>query len=152
MMLFPFVEWSPGMSTEDVAGLSEATLGELIAQLATARENGHIVVPVIDSAISEENLQIRFARIPLPDKDANSGEARSYIPVFTSAEELLESGMPSDTQCVQPSPEDLIAVLGPDEWIAINPGQRMIGLKMEAFLRLWNQLPQSAERELPAMD
>lgn len=134
------------MTTDDVT--REELLGELLARLQGAKQEGHVVVPVVDSLVENENLQIRFARVPLPGMGEEA--ARSYVPVFTSAEDLLASGMSAATECVQPSPEDLLAVLGPDEWIAINPGQQMAGFKMDAFLRLWAELPADAEDDRPS--
>lgn len=119
---------------------NDEILSDLGDKLRGAKSAGRLVVPVSDSEQTEDGLTIRFVHIPLTVSEDDGEPATSYVPVFTSPEDLILSGLPADTRCVQPIPADLQALLGPAEWIAINPGQQMIGLRLSDLVRLWESI------------
>jgi len=117
----------------------DEVLSDLRTRLRAAKSAGRLVVPLAGSQESENGMHIRFIRIPLAVTDEGQ-PATSYIPVFTSPEDLILSGLPADTECVQPSPTNLLELLSPTEWVAVNPGQQMIGLTLGDLARLWDSL------------
>ena len=122
------------------SGETSEVLDDLRSRLRNAKSAGRLVVPVADSQQTETGMQIRFLRIPLSVSEDEAQPASSYIPVFTSPEDLILGGLAADTHCVQPSPADLLALLDPAEWIAVNPGQQMIGLTLGDLARLWDSI------------
>jgi len=115
---------------------------DLVAVLTNARQAGRVLVPIVDAQTSGDSLSVNFVRIEAPDPHDPASTA-NYIPVFTSGEALVASGLPDTTSYVSPVPGDLMALVGPDQWIALDPHDDVVAIKLGDLVRSWDSLPKS---------
>ncbi len=93
-------------------------------------------MPIITFSQQEDVLALKFMHVSTANPEGE-GEI-SFIPVFTSVEDLQRSGLPDDTHFVSPSPSDLAEIVDNEQWLAVNPGQDSLAIRMENFVALWN--------------
>lgn len=106
-------------------------------------ERGFVVVPV-DGATDTDPVRVRFKHVSVAP---GGGPQRDCIVIFSSQDTFTDSGLPIHTPCATPVPIDLAGVVGPDRWIALDPGTEDVAcMPLGAFIGLWNQIALAGRR------